>query len=142
MPSHENLPAVIEQALEQNRRNGEDMARLVAQMAQIAAGFDRRLRMLEEQLTQKVTITHAQVKLLSSAMKDRSEEICARYDLDAKACAGSIRSAIGRDVKKRFAVADLHDLPACYYELAQKMIREWTSFALVRKIRDKQITGG
>lgn len=138
LSSHDNLPAVMERAMEQSLRNSEEMGRLVAQMAQIAASFNRRLRMLEEQLSQKVTIQHAQAKLLSAAMRDRSVEICVKYDLDQKACAGTIRSAIHRDVKKQFSIADLHDLPACYYDLALRAIREWTSFALVRKIRDKQ----
>lgn len=134
----DNLPAVMEQAITQHLRNGEEMGRLVAQMAQIAAGLDRRLRMLEDQLSQKVTIQHAQAKLLGAAMRDRSLDICDKYTLDAKACAGTIRSAMLRDVKKQFGISDLHDLPACYYDLALKAVREWTSFALVRKIRDKQ----
>ena len=138
----ENLPAVVEQALYQNNQNNENMARLVAQMAQIAAGLDRRLRMLEEQLSQKVTITHAQSKQLTAAMRERSEEICAKYDLDVKLCAGTIRSAMLKDIKKRFGIADLHDLPAGYMTVAMQAIREWTSYALVRKIRDKQHTGG
>lgn len=126
----------------QQLRNGQDMERLVAQMAQIAAGFDRRLRMLEEQLSQKVTITHAQAKLLGAAMRGRSIGICEKYELDAKACASTIRSAILRDVKKQYSIEDVHDLPALYYDLAMRMIREWTSFALVRKIRGKQTQRG
>lgn len=134
----ENLPAVVEQILIQNQQNGSEMARLVSQMAQIAAGLDRRLRMLEEQLSQKVTISHEQAKRLSAAMKDRSLVICEKYSLDARECAGTIKAAIQKDFKKQYSIADAHDLPACYYELALSMIREWSSFALVRKIRDKQ----
>ena len=134
----ENLPAVVEQMLIQNQQNGSEMARLVSQMAQIAAGLDRRLRMLEEQLSQKVTISHDQAKRINAAMKDRSLAICERYSLDARACAGTIKAAIQKDFKKQYSIADAHDLPACYYELALSMIREWSSFALVRKIRDKQ----
>lgn len=134
----ENLPAVVEQMLIQNQQNGSEMARLVSQMAQIAAGLDRRLRMLEEQLSQKVTISHDQARRINAAMKDRSLAICERYSLDARACAGTIKAAIQKDFKKQYSIADAHDLPACYYELALSMIREWSSFALVRKIRDKQ----
>ncbi|MBR5224443.1 MAG: ORF6C domain-containing protein [Clostridia bacterium] len=134
----ENLPAVVEQMLIQNQQNGSEMARLVSQMAQIAAGLDRRLRMLEEQLSQKVTISHDQAKRINAAMKDRSLAICEKYSLDARACAGTIKAAIQKDFKKQYSIADAHDLPACYYELALSMIREWSSFALVRKIRDKQ----
>ena len=134
----ENLPAVVEQMLIQNQQNGSEMARLVSQMAQIAAGLDRRLRMLEEQLSQKVTISHDQAKRINAAMKDRSLAICERYSLDARACAGTIKAAIQKDFKKQYSIADAHDLPACYYELSLSMIREWSSFALVRKIRDKQ----
>jgi hypothetical protein len=122
----------------QNQQNGSEMARLVSQMAQIAAGLDRRLRMLEEQLSQKVTISHDQAKRINAAMKDRSLAICEKYGLDARACAGTIKAAIQKDFKKQYSIADAHDLPACYYELALSMIREWSSFALVRKIRDKQ----
>ena len=134
----ENLPAVVEQMLIQNQQNGSEMARLVSQMAQIAAGLDRRLRMLEEQLSQKVTISHDQAKRINAAMKERSLAICEKYSLDARACAGTIKAAIQKDFKKQYSIADAHDLPACYYELAFSMIREWSSFALVRKIRDKQ----
>lgn len=134
----ENLPAVVEQMILQNQQNGSEMARLVSQMAQIAAGLDRRLRMLEEQLSQKVTISHDQAKRINAAMKERSLAICERYSLDARACAGTIKAAIQKDFKKQYSIADAHDLPACYYELALSMIREWSSFALVRKIRDKQ----
>ena len=134
----ENLPAVVEQMLIQNQQNGSEMARLVSQMAQIAAGLDRRLRMLEEQLSQKVTISHDQAKRINTAMKERSLAICEKYSLDARACAGTIKTAIQKDFKKQYSIADAHDLPACYYDLALSMIREWSSFALVRKIRDKQ----
>ena len=134
----ENLPAVVEQMIIQSQQNGSEMARLVSQMAQIAAGLDRRLRMLEEQLSQKVTISHDQAKRINAAMKDRSLAICEKYSLDARACAGTIKAAIQKDFKKQYSIADAHDLPACYYELALSMIREWSSFALVRKIRDKQ----
>ena len=134
----ENLPAVVEQMLIQNQQNGSEMARLVSQMAQIAAGLDRRLRMLEEQLSQKVTISHDQAKRINAAMKERSLAICEKYSLDAKACAGTIKAAIQKDFKKQYSISDAHDLPACYYELALSMIREWSSFALVRKIRGKQ----
>ena len=134
----ENLPAVVEQMILQNQQNGSEMARLVSQMAQIAAGLDRRLRMLEEQLSQKLTISHDQAKRINAAMKERSLAICEKYSLDAKACAGTIKAAIQKDFKKQYSIADAHDLPACYYELALSMIREWSSFALVRKIRDKQ----
>ena len=134
----ENLPAVVEQMLIQNQQNGSEMARLVSQMAQIAAGLDRRLRMLEEQLSQKVTISHDQAKRINAAMKERSLAICEKYSLDARACAGTIKAAIQKDFKRQYSIADAHDLPACYYELALSMIREWSSFALVRKIRDKQ----
>lgn len=134
----ENLPAVVEQMILQNQQNGSEMARLVSQMAQIAAGLDRRLRMLEEQLSQKVTISHDQAKRINAAMKERSLAICEKYSLDARACAGTIKAAIQKDFKKQYSIADAHDLPACYYELALSMIREWSSFALVRKIRDKQ----
>ena len=134
----ENLPAVVEQMLIQNQQNGSEMARLVSQMAQIAAGLDRRLRILEEQLSQKVTISHDQAKRINAAMKERSLAICEKYSLDARACAGTIKAAIQKDFKKQYSIADAHDLPACYYELALSMIREWSSFALVRKIRDKQ----
>ena len=134
----ENLPAVVEQMILQNQQNGSEMARLVSQMAQIAAGLDRRLRMLEEQLSQKVTISHDQAKRINAAMKERSFAICEKYGLDARACAGTIKAAIQKDFKKQYSIADAHDLPACYYELALSMIREWSSFALVRKIRDKQ----
>ena len=138
MSSPDNLPATMEQAIVQQLQNERNMERLVAQMAQIAAGFDQRLRLLEAQLSQKVTISHAQAKLLGAAMKDRSLVICEKYGLDAKACAGTIRAAIQKDFKRQYSIADAHDLPACYYELAMTMIREWSSFALVRKIRDKQ----
>lgn len=134
----ENLPAVVEQMLIQNQQNGSEMARLVSQMAQIAAGLDRRLRMLEEQLSQKVTISHDQAKRINAAMKERSLAICEKYSLDARACAGTIKAAIQKDFKRQYSIVDAHDLPACYYELALSMIREWSSFALVRKIRDKQ----
>ena len=138
----ENLPAVVEQMLIQNQQNGSEMARLVSQMAQISAGLDRRLRMLEEQLSQKVTISHDQAKRINAAMKERSLAICEKYSLDARACAGTIKAAIQKDFKKQYSIADAHDLPACYYELALSMIREWSSFALVRKIRDKQQSSG
>lgn len=137
----ENLPAVVEQTLIQQLQNEKNMERLVAQMAQIAAAFNQfnqRIQMLETQLSQRVTISHDQAKRINAAMKDRSLAICEKYGLDARACAVTIKAAIQKDFKKQYSIADAHDLPACYYELALSMIREWSSFALVRKIRDKQ----
>lgn len=131
------IARVAETALSQLSENNADMRTLVVQMGQIAASLNERVRTLETIMMQRITITGAQAKMIQSAVRDRARAICGKYALDYARHGEAVRRAIWRDLKVQYRIADIHDLPAAYYDLSMKKIQGWTSFELVRKLRDK-----
>lgn len=131
------LSVLAEKAVAQQYQNAAEMRQLVGQMAQIAMNLDKRVRMLEDLLLRKVTVSSVQAKAIGSAVREQARALCTKYALDYARHGAAFRAAIQRDVKAQYGISDIHDLPASYYDLAIKFISGWSSFALVCKAREK-----
>lgn len=125
-------------ALELQAQNAADMQRMLAQMAQIVVSFDQRIKSLESLLAQRVTVSSVQAKALCAAIQAQARALCDKHGFSYKDDGAAFRRAILRDLKAQYGVADLHDIPAAYFDLAMQFVHRWSSFALVKKIREKR----
>lgn len=124
--------------LDLQAQNAAEMQRMLAQMAQIVVSFDQRIKALESLLAQRVTVTSVQAKALNTAIQAQARALCDKHGFSYQADGAAFRRAILRDLKAQYGVADLHDIPAAYFDLAMQFVGRWSSFALVRKIREKR----
>ena len=88
-----------------------------------------------EQSDHSVTVLHADALALQRRMRSRAAELAARYQLDG-AGEKAMRGALKKAVLAQWRIRDLHDLPRRDLEAAGMFIDSWSSFALVKKIRE------
>jgi len=83
-----------------------------------------------------VTVLHEDTLRLQRLIRTRAGDLAARYGL-GKAAEGEIRKAIKRDLLSQWRVRDLHDLPKRDLDAVGIYIGSYSSFALVKKVREK-----
>lgn len=88
-----------------------------------------------EQSDRSVTILHADALALQRRIRTRAADLAARYQL-TEAGEKALRSGIKKAVLAQWRVKDLHDLPRRDLEAAGVYVDSWSSFALVKKIRE------
>lgn len=88
-----------------------------------------------EQSDRSVTILHADALALQRRIRTRAADLAARYQLPTSG-EKALRSGIKKAVLAQWRVKDLHDLPRRDLEAAGMFIDSWSSFALVKKIRE------
>lgn len=123
---------------EQQEKQIATMGRYLTQMAGMMAEMDRRLKALEKLSGQRVSIDHRHAKALTARIRARAEALCEKYGLDYKKNGAALRRAILRAVLTQYAVEDLHDLPVVWSDSAAQLIDGWSSFTLIRKLREKE----
>lgn len=116
--------------------NNTQMMQLVANVARTINDLSARISALEKLMadTQRVTVSHAQTLAIKARIRARAEEFCESNALPSGS-ETAVRRAIGADVKAQYAVKDLHDLPANYFNLVVVFVGDWTSRSLARKLR-------
>lgn len=132
--TYEQMAALSAQQSEQIRQ----MAQMMVQMAATVQLLRGEVDALKKQ---QVTVTAKQAKALKARIAARSAAICERYALTDPKDQTPFKAAMKREVLRQYGVDDLHDLPAAYYDMAGVLIDNWTSFALVKKVREKHETG-
>lgn len=88
-----------------------------------------------EQSDRSVTILHADALALQRRIRTRAADLSARYQLPESG-EKALRGGIKKAVLAQWRVKDLHDLPRRDLEAAGMFIDSWSSFALVKKIRE------
>lgn len=83
-----------------------------------------------------VTVLHEDTLRLQRLIRTRAGDLAARYGL-GKAADGEIRKAIKRDLLSQWRVRDLHDLPKRDLDAVGIYIGSYSSFSLIRKVREK-----
>lgn len=133
----ENLPTAAQKSIDQQIGNVDEMKRLLSQMAQIVITFDQRVKNLETLLSQRVTVSAVQAKALTAAVQAQARALCEKHGFSYKDDGTAFRRAILRDLKTQYGVTDIHDIPAAYFDLSMQFVQRWSSFALVKKLREK-----
>lgn len=68
--------------------------------------------------------------------------ICDKGGLSYAAVGRNAREAIWRAFRSEYSVSSYHVLPAIYHDNAIAFIQGWTSFALIKRLREKEEAHG
>lgn len=118
--------------LPKEQETAVSLPEITGQLVRVVARLEARLSALEES-KDAVTILHKDALALSRAVRERADEIGARYGLDEKAVR-TVRSAIKKDVLRQYSIRDLHDLPAKALPACRTAIRMWSSLSVIRAV--------
>lgn len=120
--------------------NAQQMAIYMQQMCAVVAALDRQIKALEKVAAQqqRVTIQSKQAKALHKRVQSRCRALCDKYDFPYRECGEAFRRALWGELKAQYAVDDIHDLPAQYFDLACSFVDGWTSFQTVRRLRARR----
>ena len=132
------IASVIQRREQAVIRQEEAVGRLeecLAQMGRMLAAMQRRIEDMEAR-EQAVTVPHSEVKVIMARIRFRSGEIVEKYGLQ-KADVKIFRSAIRKEMLKKYGIRDLHDLPASEIGAAERWIDGWNSMRLVMECRDR-----
>lgn len=108
----------------------EKLGSYLGQLGAIIGAMQRRMDEMEKQQA-AVTIRHEDVKRLQALIRMRAEQICGKYELEDKDSPRIFRAAIKKDLQRRYAVKDLHDLPAAQLTGAESLVNGWTNIRMV-----------
>lgn len=125
---HDNLLMMAE--------SSRQMAVMVQQLGAVMTALNSRMARMEKILDQKVTVDSRQAKTLQKSVRERAKALCEKHDLSYAQDGKRLRAAINRAVLSQYGVEDIHDIPASYYDLALALIQGWTSFQVIRQIRE------
>lgn len=127
----------LSQAVAAQQQSNEQMASMIGKMAELVFVMDGWIKAMESLLQQRVTVTSAQAGQIAAAVRDRASQICSKNALPYDKCGRIFRDAIWRAFKSQYTVASHYDLPAVYADHALSFIEGWTSFALIRRARER-----
>lgn len=137
MTQQNNSLAPLEQLTRQQETNLQQLGLFLQQFGGYMAAMEQRIKKLEKLTEQKVTISSKQAKALQKRVQARSSALCEKHGFSYVNDGETFRRAIWRDLKAQYAVEDVHDLPAVYFDIAAQFVDGWTSYSIVRKVRER-----
>ncbi len=138
MTKNDNALAPLEQLTRQQETQLQQMGLFLQQFGGYMVAMEQRMKKLEKLTEQKVTISSKQAKALQKRVQARSVALCEKYGLLYADDGETFRRAIWRDLKGQYAIDDVHDLPAVYFDIAAQYIDSWASYSIVRKLRTRR----
>lgn len=138
MTQQNNSLAPLEQLTRQQETNLQQLGLFLQQFGGYMAAMEQRIKKLEKLTEQRVTISSKQAKALQKRVQARSMALCEKHGFSYSDGGEAFRRAIWRGLKAQYAVDDVHDLPAVYFDLAAQYIDGWTSYSIVRKLRERR----
>ena len=130
--------APLESLTRQQETNLQQMGLFLQQFGGYMAMMEQRIKKLEKLTEQRVTINSKQAKALQKRVQARSAALCEKHGFLYADDVETFRRAIWRDLKGQYAIDDIHDLPAVYFDIAAQYIDGWTSYSVVRKLRARR----
>lgn len=130
--------APLESLTRQQETNLQQMGLFLQQFGGYMAMMEQRIKKLEKLTEQRVTINSKQAKALQKRVQARSVTLCEKHGFSYADDGETFRRAIWRDLKGQYAIDDIHDLPAVYFDIAAQYIDGWTSYSVVRKLRARR----
>lgn len=123
------FPVPMETA-QQLQANTEQLGAYLVQMGQMMIRMQKRLDEMEQN-QRRVSLTHEDVKGIMLLIRLRADEFCEKHQLAGDGDVRAVRSAIKRDILKRYQVKDLHDVPAIARSAVEAQISKWSSIRLI-----------
>lgn len=127
------MPAVAAQ-LENTARQ---LTALVDKLALMNLQSETRVRELEKLLRERVTITAAEGRAISTQGAAKARELCERHGLPYDVCGSYVRAQLWKGFKRVFNVSSVYDLPAASIEDARAYIRKFSSFTVITEARKR-----
>ena len=133
-----NALAPLEDLTRQQEAQLQQVGLFLQQLGGYMAAMEQRVKKLEKLTEQKVTINSKQAKALQKRVQARSAALCEKHGFSYTDDGETFRRAIWRDLKGQYAIDDVHDLPAVYFDIAAQYIDGWNSYSIVRKLRARR----
>ncbi len=131
---------ILRDAARDMRRSTAAMTEQLDRLTALVISLEARLRAMEK-AADAVSVDSGQAKQLLSLIRARAAEICAVNSLADPKAAQALRAACRRQLLEGFGIRDIHDLPARDYERAVWGIKNWSSYALIKRWKYGEATG-
>lgn len=129
-----NFVVITAQTMNQMEENARRMGEMILQLGTMIGTMQKRMDELEARQA-AVTVSHGDVKRIQQLIRLRADEVCGKYGLTDPESVKRMRSAMKKDVLKRWGVKDLHDLPAAALTAVTGAIGSWVNIRLVMERR-------
>ena len=121
-------------SMNQMKENAQRMGDMILQLGTMIGTMQRRMDEMEARQN-AVTVRHTDVKRIQARIRSRADELCGKYNLTDRESQKKLRAAMKKDILKRWAVKDLHDLPDAALPAVEKALDSWTDIRLIMERR-------
>ena len=129
-----NFVVISADSMNQMKENAQRMGDMILQLGTMMGTMQRRMDEMEARQA-AVTISHADVKRIQARIRSRADELCGKYNLADRESPKKFRAAMKKDILRRWAVKDLHDLPDAALPAVEKALDSWTDIRLIMERR-------
>ena len=129
-----NFVVISADSMNQMKENAQRMGDMILQLGTMIGTMQRRMDEMEARQA-AVTISHADVKRIQARIRSRADELCGKYNLADRESPKKFRAAMKKDILRRWAVKDLHDLPDAALPAVEKALDGWTDIRLIMERR-------
>jgi len=129
-----NFVVISADSMNQMKENAQRMGDMILQLGTMMGTMQRRMDEMEARQA-AVTISHADVKRIQARIRSRADELCGKYNLADRESPKRFRAAMKKDILRRWAVKDLHDLPDAALPAVEKALDSWTDIRLIMERR-------
>ena len=129
-----NFVVISADSMNQMKENAQRMGDMILQLGTMIGTMQRRMDEMEARQA-AVTISHADVKRIQARIRSRADELCGKYNLQDRESPKKFRAAMKKDILRRWAVKDLHDLPDAALPAVEKALDSWTDIRLIMERR-------
>ena len=129
-----NFVVISADSMNQMKENAQRMGDMILQLGTMIGTMQRRMDEMEARQA-AVTISHADVKRIQARIRSRADELCGKYNLQDRESPKKFRAAMKKDILRRWAVKDLHDLPDAALPAVEKALDGWTDIRLIMERR-------
>ena len=129
-----NFVVISADSMNQMKENAQRMGDMILQLGTMIGTMQRRMDEMEARQA-AVTISHVDVKRIQARIRSRADELCGKYNLQDRESPKKFRAAMKKDILRRWAVKDLHDLPDAALPAVEKTLDSWTDIRLIMERR-------
>ena len=129
-----NFVVISADSMNQMKENAQRMGDMILQLGTMMGTMQRRMDEMEARQA-AVTVRHADVKRIQARIRSRADELCGKYNLADRESPKKFRAAMKKDILRRWAVKDLHDLPDAALPAVEKVLDSWTDIRLIMERR-------
>lgn len=127
---HDMMMPIVEPLCMMLKQNTEALERISATLNLQG----KQIEELERQVRMNTPVTGVQARYLNNAVRDKAEELSAKFGRDDKPFRDTLARKIRKDVLIRCGIASMRELPRCEYDVALKQIETWNNAVTIRNV--------